>query len=109
MRVTTINATIRYSQDTGKGSWKSLELGAEADLGPNEDWHTGQQELYRQLGARMRVLWANGTGKTDHQETPPSKREHWCETHQTEFKKFTKDGRVWYSHQAHDGKWCKKQ
>ena len=63
MRVTTINATIRYSQDTGKGSWKSLELGAEADLAPNEDWHTAQQELYRQLGERMRVLWAMATAR----------------------------------------------
>ena len=63
MRVTTIKATLRYSQDTGEGSWKSLEVGAEAELAPNEDWHTAQHGLYRQLGEQMRVLWANGNGK----------------------------------------------
>ena len=29
MEVNKISATIRYSQDTGKGSWKVVELGAE--------------------------------------------------------------------------------
>ena len=30
MKVTTISANIRYSQDTGHGAWKVVELGAEA-------------------------------------------------------------------------------
>lgn len=34
---------------------------------------------------------------------------HYCEEHQTEFKRFEKDGRVWYSHKAPDGKWCREK
>ena len=32
MKVEKVSATIRYSQDTGKGSWKVVELGAEASV-----------------------------------------------------------------------------
>ena len=41
MEVNKISATIRYSQDTGKGSWKVVELGAEASISDREFW---QQE-----------------------------------------------------------------
>jgi hypothetical protein len=45
MQMKLIKATVRYSQDTGKGAWKSLELGAEADIAPNENWEDGQIAL----------------------------------------------------------------
>ncbi len=32
MKVEKISANIRYSQDTGKGAWKVIELGAEATV-----------------------------------------------------------------------------
>ena len=28
MKVTSVTATIKYSQDTGKGAWKAVEIGA---------------------------------------------------------------------------------
>lgn len=34
---------------------------------------------------------------------------HYCQEHQTEYKRFEKDGRVWYSHKTADGKWCKEK
>ena len=116
MRVTTIKAMLRYSQDTGKGSWKSLEAGAEAELAPNEDWQAAQQELYRQLGEQMRVLWANGKGQNSPEShTPPVSTpstpqhpEHWCAEHNTEFRKYSRDGRAWYSHRTGD-RWCKER
>lgn len=31
----------------------------------------------------------------------------WCAIHQCELKRFEKDGRVWFSHKAPDGNWCR--
>ncbi len=36
MEVNKISANIRYSQDTGKGAWKVIELGAEATISDRE-------------------------------------------------------------------------
>ena len=36
MKVEKVSATIRYSQDTGKGAWKVIELGAEASVSDRE-------------------------------------------------------------------------
>jgi hypothetical protein len=38
---------------------------------------------------------------------PPQTPAHYCQAHQTAFKRYERDGRVWYSHKAPDGKWCK--
>ena len=54
MIITTVSATIRYSQDTGKGSWKVIEIGAEASIGEREHWKQAQSELYYQLTHQLR-------------------------------------------------------
>ena len=59
MIVTTISATIRYSQDTVKGAWKVIELGAEATISDREFWKQAQSELYYQLSDQLRTLWSN--------------------------------------------------
>ena len=119
MIVTTISATIRYSQDTGKGAWKVIELGAEASISDREHWKQAQSELYCQLTDQLRQLWNNGNGAALNgaggAETaiqPPTApeptqtpRPHWCATHDTEWKRRTKDGTVWYSHRQGKG-WC---
>ncbi len=61
MKVEKISATIRYSQDTGKGAWKVIELGAEATISDREHWKQAQSELYYQLGDQLRTLWSNGS------------------------------------------------
>ena len=38
MKIEKVNATIRYSQDTGHGAWKLVELGAEASICDREFW-----------------------------------------------------------------------
>jgi hypothetical protein len=35
---------------------------------------------------------------------PPS--DDWCPMHQVPMRRYTKDGRSWYSHKAPDGSWC---
>jgi len=62
MKVTTILANIRYSQDTGKGAWKAVEIGAEATVDQRERWDTALATLYADLGGQLKALWANGTG-----------------------------------------------
>ncbi len=112
MIVTTISATIRYSQDTGTGAWKVIELGAEASISDREFWKQAQLELYYQLGDQLRQLWHNGNGAALNghggAETaiePPAEsepisttREHWCATHEVAFtQKNGKGGESWWS------------
>ncbi len=113
MKVTTISANLRFSKDIGHGAWKVIEIGAEASLEPREDWQNAQTTLYQQLGQQMTVLWNNGNSKSAQEppkpETPAPKPDHWCDEHPTECKQFSRDGKVWYSHKAPDGKWCREK
>ena len=68
MKVDRITAQIRFSQDTGHGAWKSIEIGAEASVDGKETWTEDQARLYQQLGQQLKVLWANGNGN----KTPES-------------------------------------
>jgi hypothetical protein len=62
MKVDRVTATIRFSQDSGKGAWKSVEVGAEATLAPTEDWRIAQEQLYHELGQQIKTLWTSGNG-----------------------------------------------
>ena len=62
MRVTTVTATIKYSQDTGKGAWKAVEIGAEGTLDAEEHWQQAQAFLYAELSQQLKSLWANANG-----------------------------------------------
>jgi hypothetical protein len=113
MRVTTVTATLRYSAEA-KGAWRSIEVGAEATLtSGDESWETAQTELYQKLGQQLKTLWVNGNGKVAQEPPPPEtsapKPDHWCEEHQIEYQRFSKDGKVWYSHKAPDGEWCREK
>ncbi|HZA22344.1 MAG TPA: hypothetical protein VFA32_07030 [Dehalococcoidia bacterium] len=149
MNVNKVTATVKYTQDTGKGVWKSLELGCEASINEREDWQTAQATLYGQLAQQFKALWSqNGVvphvhapeghridvqpsqhesgGAPPHGEpaatqpatSPVSQakpqaaaptREHWCEEHQTEFKKRTGEYGEFFSHSIKGTKplqWC---
>jgi hypothetical protein len=132
MEVTKVNANIRFSKDIGNGAWKVVELGCEATVGPDEDWTLCQSGLYAVLAGQLRSLWSQNTLSPEHASKgpekaaegtweavehysppaesarPPARSAHWCSEHGTEFRKFEKDGRTWYSHKAGDG-WCKER
>jgi hypothetical protein len=125
MKVTTVSANIRYSQDTGKGAWKAVEIGAEATVDQRERWDTALVSLYADLGQQLKALWANGNGRkateapTEAAETPKESEptpptpaqtpEHYCQQHQTEYKRYTRGDSAWYSHKTKDGKWCREK
>jgi hypothetical protein len=127
MKIDRVKATIRYSQDTGKGAWKAVEIGAEAEIAPGSAWQGEVATLYADLSSKLRQLWQAGERQIPKPGTVPrngaapgqippipsnGERErgaHWCMEHQTEFRRFGKDGRVWYSHRTAEGKWCQQK
>ncbi len=122
MEVSKIAAHIRFSKDIG-GSWKSLELAAEAEVTIMDDWTVCQAELYSQLSQQLRQLWhgtaLNSQNGAESPVEPPAepapvsgsetRSEHWCEEHRAAFtQKNGKDGSSWWSHKAPDGSWCRE-
>ena len=126
MKVEKVSATIRYSQDTGKGAWKVIEIGAEGSVDTRENWQAAQAYLYAELGKQMRQLWHNGNGAALNgnvgAESPveplpepapvsgsATRSEHWCATHEMAYtQKNGKGGETWWSHKAPDGSWCRE-
>ncbi len=96
MKIEKVSATIRYSQDTGHGAWKVIEIGAEGSVDGRENWQSAQAFLYHELGQQMKNLWSNGNGAAlngsggteaaieplPEPDPPTTTREHWCDEHQ---------------------------
>jgi hypothetical protein len=119
MKVTNVSASIRYSAEA-RGAWRSIELGVEATIAPSEDWHTAQQDLYAQLGEQLKTMWSKGASKVEtepdswvelggnHKAPLTPAPAHYCEDHQCPYRRYEREGQVWYSHKAPDGTWCKE-
>ncbi len=107
MKVTTVSATIRFSQDTGKGAWKSLEIGAEGIVEGKETWTEAQTRLYQDLTGQLRALWGNGNGGDNKPPTDPPP--DYCQEHGTEYKRYSRGQQAGYAHRLPDGKWCKEK
>ncbi len=137
MLVTTIRAAVRLSRgDSEHGSaqadrWHTVELGAEAQVYPGEDWQELQRGLYADLnalaqaschGQQAMALLGNGHQQPTQQSTTPTLQptalatdspgrvempEGWCPIHNLQMPKHTHGGQSWYSHKLPDGNWCK--
>ena len=82
---------------------------------------TGQELLERVNGAISYLLnsgcqpysyrgsYSNNsqTKKSDGNGPQQNSNPAFCPIHQTEMKKWERDGRLWFSHQTADGSWCK--
>jgi hypothetical protein len=110
MEVDRIKVSIRFSKDTGKGAWHTIEVGAEATVEPNDDWGASQIELHEDLANHLRQLF--GTPVKDQEEpeiaAPPKSREHWCEEHNIAFRHNQNDRGEWWSHKQGQG-WCNER
>ncbi|HZA22488.1 MAG TPA: hypothetical protein VFA32_07775 [Dehalococcoidia bacterium] len=124
MRVTQIEAHVRYSADTGRGAWKTIELAAQASIDSAENWEGALSCLYDSLVAQFRDKWQNGPAQpatnghpADPETTPPHENpamatteanQHFCQVHQTLFRRRNgRDGGAWWSHKVPDG-WCRE-
>jgi hypothetical protein len=115
MEVDRVKATLRYSAEA-KGAWRSLEIGAEATVAPDEDWRTAQASLYQQLGQQLQALWENR--RADEAPEKPAEvseeanlsttPEHYCQQHQVQYRRYEKEGKVLWAHKAPDGTWCRE-
>lgn len=106
MKITTVSASVRYSNGTKGGAFTTIELGAEATLDPKETWTEAQAKLYQELGQQLKALWpvkANGStnGNVQHAEH----HERHCAEHDKPFKRHERDGETWWSHKNGAG-WC---
>ena len=110
MKVDRVSASVRFSQDTGKGSWKVIEVGAEGTVDDQEGWQRAQSELYTKLSTQLKEQWASGCKGAITEHSPSlASQQHWCQEHGTAFNKKTgQNGSEWYSHKAPDGSWCRE-
>ncbi len=106
MKITTVTATIKYSQDTGHG-WKAIELGAEGTIGINDDWQQAQHQLYGELSQQLKALWCTGKGVESAVQpaTVEEPLEHSCQAHGVPFKQYSKGDSSWYAHKVGNA-WC---
>lgn len=65
MQVVSVSVTVRESKGNGEG-WRSLELGAQAQVFPSEDWREAQQVLHGALTHQIELMRANREGQDGH-------------------------------------------
>jgi hypothetical protein len=111
MRVTEVQATVKYSTEVSNGSWLAIELSGTAALTNSEETlESATTELYNRLTQQIKTLYREKKsegGDSRKQETQP-KSEHHCPVHNTQFKRFAKGNQVWFSHRTGNG-WCREQ
>jgi hypothetical protein len=92
MRVTKVFAAVRFSKDITAAA----TLATERSHGRTwSEWPGEGRSDFCRLGHSRKSL--------------PSPKAHYCQEHQTVFKRFEKDGKHWYSHPIKGGGWCKEQ
>ncbi len=104
MKITTISANVRYSKPLGDGSYKTVELGAEATLNGEDKWTAAQACLYQELGHQLKALWSTNSNGSANGGTS----DHHCQEHSTAFQRYEKGSQVWYAHKNGE-KWCKER
>ena len=104
MKITTVSASVRYSRPLGDGSYKTVELGAEATLTAQETWTEAQASLYQELGNQLKTLWTAKNGGSANGST----LDHHCQEHSSAFQRYEKGSQVWYAHKQGQ-EWCRER
>ncbi|MBV6452075.1 MAG: hypothetical protein MHPDNHAH_02826 [Anaerolineales bacterium] len=70
------------------------------------------RDLLEKAGVALSFLLEHGykpedTHRPIRNNATASKSGKWCELHECELKRFEKDGKIWFSHKASDGSWCR--
>lgn len=125
-KIEKVNLSLKISKQVSDEPFttKSLSLGAEAAVSPNETFEGAAKELYHEIASELRLLWnlpsedraikaqaMVGDEEVEEPPTPPSEPEKatdpsWCPIHNVKMKRREKGSQAWYSHKAGDA-WCK--
>jgi hypothetical protein len=126
VKINEVTTTVRYSAEA-KGAWRSIEVGATASLGPDDNPDTAQNELYDWVASQVKASWSKGKikGNAEHGISGPQVNgqhsaaqangagasqpdlDHFCQEHNQEFKKRTGRFGDFWSHQVNGtGQWC---
>lgn len=129
-KIEEVRVDLKFSKEVAENEWMSIGLGASATVSPNETFEMAIQEVEHQLRVEMRQSWgrtrrdkpqearlqdeaAQAVGDEEIEEVYPEPPvdPSWCPIHKLKMKKWTKEGRSWYSHPvgdkgAPDSFWC---
>jgi hypothetical protein len=110
-KVPSIKATVRRSEKhPGRDSWLTMELSAERSvqhIDPAEDI-ISVADLAQELDVELRkvMMWdSNSLVSDDRNEIVEASV---CPDHGENYKRYEKDGDIWWSHKLDSGSWCKK-
>lgn len=78
--------TVKTASSTPEGNKKALEVAI---------------ATYDQIVAKYGTKQAQAV-----KEYSKEKGGGWCDIHSVQMKKYTKNGRSWYSHMVSEGEWC---
>jgi len=100
-----IKATVRRSEkDPMSDAWLTVELSAErtvTNFDPDDDIKNVAQ-LARDLDAQLVGIFQEQHNIGTEPEGSV------CPEHGEEYRRYEKEGDIWWSHQLESGKWCKK-
>lgn len=136
-KIEEVRVDLKFSKEVAENEWMSIGLGATATVSSDETFEMAIQEVEHQLRVEMRQSWGRlrrdkpqpvqdevAQAPSDpampelapfpHEEEPPPDPPvdpSWCPIHKVKMKKWTKEGRSWYSHpvgerDAPDSFWC---
>ncbi len=115
MKVDRISASVRKSMEIPNGGgWRTVELGAEASLAPDDDWEECHGMLFVALSEEMAEKLptpkkATVTAPDDpFDELEPAeapKGEEWCQAHNVKMTQKENATGAWYSHKVGND-WC---
>tara|TARA_R100001086_G_scaffold178299_2_gene98709 strand:- start:2212 stop:2574 length:363 start_codon:yes stop_codon:yes gene_type:complete len=106
-----IRATVRRSEkDPGRDAWLTMEVSAERSVtnyDPNQDI-LDVGDLAQELDMELRKVISDSYERLK-EERDDNREIGVCAEHGEEYKRYEKEGDIWWSHQLDSGKWCKKK
>ena len=72
MKVTNIKATIKCSREITPGTWRHVELGAEAQVEQSDFWQEALELLHHDLTDELRAAWGTNKPHDAAAPAPPS-------------------------------------
>lgn len=75
MNIKLVKVAVKFSKEIGYNCWKTVELGAEADVDPEEDSWEAQRSLTLDLWAELDAGWDKGPSPSQPSQAQPSEEQ----------------------------------